>query len=147
MPEAMKVQWLIEGRIMRVPGSTSKEVMAERNRLVLEAIEEAGQAPMVHCLIDHRNQYSAEDLAAQPKLMRAYVMDDDELRQKLLTHPMLGWVISIATPNTALKMAGTVSSQKDNYRWHSVPTFQEAVKWLESHDTSLPDLSILDSYA
>jgi hypothetical protein len=147
MSEAMQIQWLIEGRIMRVPGSTSTEVMAERNRLVLEAIETEGQPPMVHCLIDHRNQYTAEDLAAQPKLARSYVMEDDELRQKLLSHPMLGWVISIATPNPALKMAASISSQRDKYRWHSVSTFQEALKWLESHDTSLPDLSVLDTYA
>lgn len=147
MSETMQVQWLIEGRIMRVPGSTSTEVMAERNRLVLEAIESEGQPPMVHCLIDHRNQYSAEDLAAQPKLARSYVLADDEIRQKLLSHPMLGWVISIATPNMALKLAATISSQRDKYRWHTVQSFQEAIEWLESHDTSLPDLSVLDKYA
>jgi hypothetical protein len=143
MSEAMQAKWLIEGRILRVPGSTSAEVMAERNRLVLEAIEAEGKAPLVHCLIDHRNQYTAEQLSSQPKLARNYLLPDDEVRQKLLTHEMLGWVISIATPNVALKMAGTVMSQRDKYRWHTVKSFREAIEWLQSHDTTLPDLSTL----
>lgn len=143
MTEIMQAKWLIEGRILRVPGSTSAEVMAERNRLVLEAMESEGKPPMIHCLIDHRNQYTAEQLANQPKLARNYLLDNDEVRQKLLSHPMLGWVISIATPNIALKMAGTIGSQQANYRWHSVKSFQEALDWLQVHDTTLPDLKTL----
>ena len=143
MTDEMKVEWLIEGRLMRVPGSLDKDVMAYRNQIVLEAIETEGKPPMVHCLIDHRNQYTSEQLASQSNRLRDYLMDNNEVRQKLLNHPMLGWVLSIATPNQGLKMAGTVQSQKDEYRWRSLATVQEAFDWLQKVDTTLPDLSDL----
>jgi hypothetical protein len=144
MSDEFKVEWLIEGRLMRVPGSTDRDVMAYRNQLMLEAIEALGQPPMVHCLIDHTNQYSAEDFASQPRRVRDYMMENDEVRQKLLSHPLLGWIMSVATPNVSLKMAGNIQSQKDEYRWRSVDSIQQALEWLQKVDKTLPDLSTLN---
>ena len=36
-----------------------------------------------------------------------------------------------------------VQSQKDEYRWRSLDTVQEAFDWLQKVDTTLPDLSEL----
>ena len=44
----------------------------------------------------------------------------------------------------ALKMAGNVVSQQDNYRWRAVDTIQDAFNWLQQVDTTLPDLLELD---
>jgi hypothetical protein len=144
MSDELKVEWLIEGRLMRVPGTLDRDVMAYRNHLVLAAIEATGKPPMVHCLIDHSNQYTPEQLADQPRRVTDYMMTHDEVREKLLNHPLLGWVMSVATPNMGLKMAGTVQSQKDSYRWRTVASIQAALDWLQKVDVTLPDLSELE---
>ena len=58
---------------------------------------------MVHCLIDHTNQYTEEVLEKQPCKARDYVVVNNDARQKLVKHPMLGWIISIATPNVCIE--------------------------------------------
>lgn len=143
MGEPIQVEWLIEGRLLRVPGTTNREMMTYRNRLVLEAIERQGSKPMVHVLIDHRTSCTSGDEEAQPRSARDYILDHDEIRERLLSNPLLGWVISVATPNAGLKMAGTVTSQRDAYRWRSVATMEEALDWLQQVDGTLPNLSAL----
>lgn len=144
MTDKLHVEWLIKGRLMRFRGTADRDVMAARNQVILDAIETEGKPPLVHCLIDHTNQYTAEEIAKQPRTARDYMLEHDEAREKLLNHRMLGWVISVATPNMGLKMAGTVVSQKDEYRWRSVETLQDAFNWLQKVDTTLPNLSELD---
>ncbi len=118
--------------------------MSERNGLILDLIESEGEPPMVHTLIDHANRYTPDELVHQPKKLKYYAdLGNEEVRQRLLTHPMMGWVISVATPNVALKLAGVVSSQQRNYRWHSAATLEEALAFLQERDSTLPNLSAL----
>lgn len=139
------VVWLLPGRICYSPGHADTRAMAIRNRKVLSLIESEGQKPFVHNLIDHSNRYTPQERAQQEQRLQYYmsIPNDDDIRDRLLSHPMLGWVISIATPNTGLKMAGAVISQQRNYRWHSVDTIAEALAFLQARDPSLPDLSDL----
>lgn len=136
------LSWYLKGRIIYTPGTLDRDDMVERNRLTLALIEAEGEPPYVHVLIDHScKEYKAEDLQDRARSLKYYVqLGEEEVRQKLLTHPLFGWVISIATPTASLKMAGTVSSQQRNYRWHSVSTLDEALEFLQSRDPSLPDL-------
>jgi hypothetical protein len=41
-------------------------------------------------------------------------------------------------------MAGNIQSQKDEYRWRSVDSIQQALEWLQKVDKTLPDLSTLN---
>lgn len=143
MSDSNIVQWLIPGRVLYAPGTTDTAIMAERTRLTLELIEKSGQPPMVHTLIDHRNRYTPEQIASQPKSMTAYTkFADDAIRERLIAHPLFGWVISVATPNMGLKMAGR--SQSRHYRWHSVDTWAEAIHFLMERDTTLTELPMMD---
>jgi len=138
---SVEVCWYLPGRILYSPGSLLKEDIAQRNALVLEMIETEGQPPMVHSLIDHTNRYTAEDLQARPRQASYYVsLSQDEVRQRLIGHPLLGWVLSINTPTSALKMAGAVMSQQSNYRWRSFDSLDAALDFLQQIDMTLPDL-------
>jgi hypothetical protein len=138
---AAEIWWYVTGRILYSPGSTLKEDIAQRNAMALELIETEGQPPMVHTLIDHTKRYSAEELQTLPRQVQYYIFSDgNEVREKLIRHPMLGWVLSINTPTTALKMAGSVISQQDNYRWRHFDTLDEALDFLEQIDTTLGKL-------
>lgn len=138
----VQLSWYLPGRIILSSGTLEPEEIAERNRLLLALIESEGEPPFVHVLIDHtRSAYSEGDLEAHARSLSAYVkLDHEEVREKLLHHSRLGWVVSVATPTASLKMAGTISSQQRNYRWHSVDTFDEALEFLQSRDTTLPNL-------
>lgn len=137
----VEVWWYLPGRILYSPGSLVKEDIAARNAIALEMIESEGQPPMVHTLIDHTNRYSADDLRAQPRQASYYTSaSSDEVRQNLISHPLLGWVLSINTPTSALKMAGTVMSQQSSYRWRSFETLDDALDFLQRIDPTLPDL-------
>lgn len=147
MWDEMRVEWLVPGRVLRVPGSTDQDVIVLRNRMLLTAINNEGQKPLVHCIIDHRNQYSAAQVQRQPLQMRYYMESADETtREKLLSNPMLGWVISVAIPNVAMKMAASVVSQQKNYRWRDVETIEAAFDWLSKVDSTLPDLAQTNRY-
>jgi hypothetical protein len=137
----VEIWWYVPGRILYSPGSTDKADIAERNAKALALIEAEGKPPQVHTLIDHTNRYSAADLPHQPRLLKYYIPDDtDELRQKLISHPLLGWVVSINTPNVALKLAGAVVSQQSHYRWKSCTSLEEALEFLENIDLTLGKL-------
>ncbi len=137
----VEISWFLKGRVLYTPGTTVREEMSERNGLILELIESEGKSPLVHTLIDHTNRYNADELVRQPKRLNYYAeLGYEEVRQRLHTHPMFGWVISVATPNVALKLAGTVASQQRNYRWHSTATLEEALDFLQERDVTLPDL-------
>ncbi len=141
---SVTVSWFLKGRIAYSPGSLMIEDLHNRYELLLALIDSEGQPPMIHTLIDHTDRYTVEELQAQPKKLKYYSsFGDEEVRQKLHNHPMLGWIISIATPGIALKMAGTVASQQRNYRWHSVATIEEALDFLQERDDTLPDLGAL----
>lgn len=146
MWDEMRVQWLVPGRVLRVPGSTDRDVIVLRNRLLLAAIHNEGKKPLVHCIIDHRNQYSPAQLQRQPLQMRYYMDTNDEIaRARLIENPMLGWIISVAIPNVAMKMAASVLSQQRNYRWREVDTLEDAFEWLEKVDSTLPNLAQMQS--
>jgi len=141
----MRVQlaWYLEGRIIYTVGTDNAPVIGERNAHILEMLENEAKPPMVHIIIDHTQQYSPEQLTKQPKSVGHYVkIHDDHVREKLYNYPQLGWVISVATPNVAMKMAGTVAAQKNSYRWHSVETLGDALKFLQVRDQSLPLLEV-----
>ncbi len=136
------LSWLVPGRIIYTPGTADRDLIAARNGLILEMIESEGQPPMIHTIVDHTNRYSAEDLSSQSRSLKYYTqLGQEAIREKLLSHPLLGWIISVNTPNMALKMAGTVASQQRNYRWHSTNSLNDALDFLKGRDSSLPDLS------
>jgi hypothetical protein len=142
---SVELAWYVPGRVIYTPGTPIKQEIAIRNAMVLEWLETEGEPPLVHVLIDHTNRYNTGQLREQTSARVAdYVnLDNEEVRQKLLAHPLLGWIISVATPNPALKMAGTISSQQRNYRWHSVDTLRYALEFLNDRDSSLPDLKTI----
>ncbi|MBC8170354.1 MAG: hypothetical protein H7X77_01730 [Anaerolineae bacterium] len=138
---AVEVWWYVAGRVVYSPGSTAPEDIAERNARLLEMIESAGQPPMVHCLIDHTNRYTPEELQQQPKRLHEYLkIDRNEIREKLITHPLNGWVLSIKPPNPIFKLAGAVISQQSHYRWRSFDSLEDALDFLQHTDATLPPL-------
>jgi hypothetical protein len=138
---AAEIWWYLKGRILYSPGSVSQEDIAERNAKALELIETEGLPPLVHTIIDHTNRYTAEELQNLPRQLRYYMtMHQSEVRQKLISHPLLGWVLSVNNPTVAFKLAGTVVSQQSNYRWRSFDTLEEALTFLETVDKTLPKL-------
>ena len=140
---SVQLSWYLDGRIIYTVGTDDTSIISERNAHILELLETEAKPPMVHIIIDHTNQYTSEQLTQQPKNMGYYLkVDNDDVRKKLHAHPQLGWVISVATPNVAMKMAGTVSSQQNSYRWHSVDTLEDALNFLQARDQSLPLLEV-----
>ena len=136
-----EIRWFLKGKIVYSPGTPDAALISQRNRKVLEMIEAEGEGPLVHSLIDHIHSYGEPELTPQPRTMSYYIdLNDKEVQDRLIAHPMLGWVISIATPGAALKMAGTVISQQKNYRWRSVADVDAALALLQEMDSTLPDL-------
>jgi hypothetical protein len=134
----VEVRWHVQGRILYSPGSVELEDIAARNAIVLEMIEQGGKPPLVHLIIDHTNRYTPEEIKNQPIRYAHYLkVDRNEVRERLLKNPLLGWVLSIAMPNIGLKTAAVVLSQKDNYRWRNFNTLEEAFEFLETVDSTL----------
>lgn len=135
------VSWYVPGRVLYGAGSLDRDQMLARNRQFLEVMQAEGQPPQVHFLIDHNGRYTPRDLLRPPHLMHYYInLGDDEIREKLVTHPLCGWVMSIGTPTTALKMAGAATSKRHQYQWKTVKTLDEALAFLKRQDESLRDL-------
>lgn len=139
---SVRLTWFLQGRILYSPGSVDREDIIQRNRLSLSMIETEGEEPFVHTLIDHTGRYQGGSVKQTGKLSHYVNLGEEAVRDKLLSHPLLGWVISIQTP-TVLKMSGAVVSQKRNYRWHSVDSLEEALDFLQKRDPTLPDLRAL----
>jgi hypothetical protein len=138
---SVQVWWHVPGRVLYSPGSTAAEDIAERNARVLEMIEREGKPPMVHLLIDHTNRYTPEELEKLPKRAQEYMqVDRNELRDRLISHPLMGWVLSVKTPTTAFKLAGAILSQQDHYRWRSMDSLEAALEFLSQMDPTLPSL-------
>lgn len=138
---AVEVWWYVPGRVLYSPGSVAPEDIAERNARSLDLIEREGQSPMVHTLIDHTNRYTPEELQQQPKLLHEYLkIDRSVIRERLISHPLNGWVLSIKPPNAAFKLAGAIISQQSHYRWRSFDSLEDALDFLQHTDATLPPL-------
>lgn len=134
-------RWLVAGRVIYTVGTMAKDVMNYRNQIIADMMTEAGETPMVHLLLDYRNVNDSTDEALRLK----YYVDaqHDEGNQALIKHPLLGWSISIDPPHVIVRLAATIISQQNNYRWHYTQTTQSALDFLVSRDPSLPDMTDL----
>lgn len=125
---SVQVSWLVEGHVIhwKVSGvDTMADVVAAEEEVI--RLFDESDAPLVHVIFD----FSSTEEVAQ--------LDLKEDR-KILHHPQNGWNIFVAVNNPILKMltAIKVSQAKARLRWF--PTLKEALEFLPSVDSSLPDM-------
>ena len=132
-------KWLVEGRIILAQGTLASDILNYRNQMIADMMTESGQQPLVHLIIDYRGADNKTDEALR---LRYYVdAQHDGGNQALIKHPLLGWSISVDPPGVVVKLAASIISQQNNYRWHHTPTGAEALDFLATRDSTLPDLT------
>lgn len=134
---AIEVSWMIEGRVIYARGTDSVDDMAARNHIYLQMIEEAGQPPMVHVIVDYTGAPSRNRLVGIHYYVDSPKLSLDEARSRLVAHPLLGWMVMVGAPNPSLKLAGRVLAAEGRYHRHHCDTLEEAFAFLEKEDATL----------
>lgn len=127
----VEVSWYLENRIGLV------KFIAD---VTIEEIEDATQTaitmlnrsdtPFIHTLND------ASELKSMPKNVRAlYQASKDGY-----AHPRVGWIVAYSVNNAFFKFMGNTVTQLTGVRFRITPTQTDALKWLQSRDTTLPPL-------
>ena len=132
----VEVSWYLEGYIVLV--RYSGDVTLEDKRIGAEKEVEyldAGQAPLIHVLLDMTDQRSAPN---QIKEIQAAL-------DKALSHPAKGWTLAYGNSDEKTEtFVNTVVTQSYSVRYRTFATEQEAIKFLIYVDASLTELIDID---
>jgi hypothetical protein len=136
---AVHVGWYLEGRILQVTDCVTEEEWWERDRLLLQYLDEGGKPPCVHLLLDYR----ALDDAERAVCVRSFRSYSEAVfarrypdRRRVSQHYLLGWLLTIDAPG-GHHLAQTVA-QVGNIRYRAFDTLEEGVAFLKSVDETLP---------
>lgn len=136
------VAWHLPGRILYTYPAVTTEEMLSRERQVLKLLQNEGQPPLVHLLIDctapewkyHRTTLKEADARLRTN------EELQNLRNTIIMNPMFGWVISFGALNPSVQTVSGVMSIRNGYRRHVVETLPEAYEFLVNVDPSLEGL-------
>lgn len=133
------VRWHVPGHILYCYNVFNTDQMIMRNRNTFHLIESEGKPPHVHMLID----YSSTDIQAYSSDVRDLVRwatsskEYEESRDKLIRHPLFGWVVAIGVHNRNIKISGKILSLRYNYKRKEVETLDEAMTFLKHVDPNI----------
>jgi hypothetical protein len=126
---SIQVQWYIPGRVLYATyqGHATVEEITQAYTYMAQLIDQEGRPPYVHAI------HEAVKLQSIPtnlvKLQGAI--------RPLLSHPQFGWGV-IISENDYFKFAGVVISQVARTRVRYVGTHDQAVRFVQEVDQTLP---------
>lgn len=127
--------WLLKNRIVCrdvPPYSTVADL--EAADLPLQEYFDSSPHDTVHLIID------ASKIVEMPN---AFLLS----KQGWLRHPKLGWILAFGNKRPENEARGAVAAKAVAQRIRHFETLQEALKYLQKMDQTLPDLSFLYSDA
>jgi len=132
---AHEISWLVPNKVinMYVNGDMTLESLVAFSDDVIQHIE-ASDAPLVHLLIDER------DMGGFPSQIKR-VLDSAQF----LRHPRLGWFVIYGTDNKVLKFISYMVAQVAHIRHRRFVTQEEALAFLQTIDSTLPNLREIKS--
>jgi hypothetical protein len=132
---AHEISWLVPNKVinMYVNGDMTLESLTAFSDDVIQHIE-ASDAPLVHLLIDER------DMGGFPSQIKR-VLDSAQF----LRHPRLGWFVIYGTDNKVLKFISYMVAQVAHIRHRRFVTQAEALAFLQTIDSTLPNLREIKS--
>ena len=127
--------WFLESRIFynEYWGDVTAEEIRQLAEFNLEYLDHS-DAPLVHAFINI-------------EAMGSFPVNLSALRDSTLTtlrHPKMGWLIAYGKNNRFVSFLIPLVTQLFQTRYRLFDTYEEAVAFLQSVDTSLPDLGSPD---
>jgi hypothetical protein len=130
-----EIGWLVENRVIHVTlGNVITVDMANALSDNIIAYIEISDAPYVHLIIDDKN------LRTIPKQIDALMKG-----AKVLWHSRLGWFILYGSDNKVFKFIAQMFSRMLKLRHRRFQTREEAFAFLQTVDTTLPNLNASQS--
>lgn len=136
--QSVNVRWYLTDQILYVENCISLNDYRERDRQLLQYLNQPSCAAAVHLLLDYSGMDSAHYQAAVEGF-RQYAHDlfshPNSASRDLAAHFRLGWVVSIGSPET--KYIGRTLARVGRYNRHDSETLHEAIEFLCLEDSSL----------
>lgn len=123
-----QITWYVEGRVVlsqHLHTATPADV-AQMDVEYLALLEQA-DVPLVHFIFDMSQQDSVPDLKTMANM-------------QFTKHPRMGWSIVVGTLNPITRFLVSTVAQINKARFRSFTTLEEALRFLQDIDASLPDL-------
>ncbi len=123
-----RVSWLIEGRVIlaELTGNLTREELKPYDQMICQYLDSAS-APQVHYLVDASR---VQNLPG-PTALKDFTF---------LYHPRMGWTAAVGIQSPLVRWVGNALSKLFNVRARELTSVDEALKFLQSVDTTLPDL-------
>jgi hypothetical protein len=127
--ELCKFNWIIPGRVFFItwPEIVDEDVITHYIRTTLALMDESAY-PLVHYISDTRRIKSLPTIGEAKEMLDSF------------THPKMGWKIHWSEFNPPLRIMVQVISTINNANVRAVRDLDEAIRFLNLNDPSLPDL-------
>jgi hypothetical protein len=123
-----RISWYLEGRVVlseHFQAGTAEDV-AQMDAEYLALLEQS-DAPLVHFIFDMSQQDSVPDLKTMANM-------------QFTRHPRFGWSLVIGTLNPITRFLVSTVAQINKARFRSFTNREDALRFLQEMDSSLPDL-------
>lgn len=123
-----RIDWLVEQHLVyiNVHGTTTVEDLRNYDDYALRVLDESPH-PLVHTIYD----YSQAQIV--PPLQ-------ETVKMKAGKHPNVGWVIFVNMQDIMTRFILSTASQVFRLRFRSFKTLEEALEFIQSVDSTLPNL-------
>lgn len=130
MKPVCELTWIIEDRLffLKWPQIVDADVIRDYTHQVMEAMD-SSKSDNVHYISDTRPMKGFPSMKESKQLLDSF------------KHPKMGWTISLGGFNPAMKTMVHIVSGALGIRVHTVTNIDEAVRFLNESDPSLPPLS------
>lgn len=128
----VKIGWLLENRIsyFRYEGDVHIREVEEAARIGIRLIEMSDE-PLIHSIQDNRFQKS---FPSNVKVLLSTV-------NEAMRHPRMGWLLSVGIDSDLIRFVATFVNKLTRTRHRVIADYDEALAFLSSVVTTLPDLS------
>lgn len=126
---SFQFDWYLQGRILLIksPATYSEDDIEQLDQQLLQVLEHA-EAPLVHVIYDESEAVSTPNVNAWNHMQAP-------------KHPKYGWVIDVGM-NAQVGFVYTLIGKIFRIRHRKFDTINEAVKFLQTVDATLPDFSL-----
>jgi hypothetical protein len=133
------VKWHIQGYILYCYNVHTADDIKARNQNALKLIEAEGKPPYVHMLIDFSLPEDPNYSANVRELVRFSTSSQEfqDARDKLIRHPLFGWVVAFNVQNLNSTVSGKIIAQKYGYKRKDVDTLEDAIVFLKQVDPTI----------
>lgn len=128
----IEIGWLVEGRVSyyNYVGNITVEEIQEASRIGIMLLEQS-TGSLMHTIQDNRKM---------DRFPREFPVLIKSVRESL-QHPKMGWMLSVGIQEDIIRFVATLVSKVTRTRHRVFTTYEEAIAFLNSADSELPDLA------